>query len=217
MAEKFVLKGEPARLLVAEVIELLARHEAASEATAAGESPVFEQGAVGHDILTKGWHGRHSFDVRILKAEREWSSLIAQAMDPKNEKLVISNRLGRPARHLGMEHGFLSVAAVAQWLADDGADVELDGVRVAKTKPKPEAVAEPVVRMPKAALVAKHERSWSKIENDLKEATRQGNWLAPARLDRGYYDERVALDLAKKRGHYLEDQYPKTVKHTILR
>jgi hypothetical protein len=202
MIQSYVLSGEPARLPVAEVIELLARQDAAGDADDVGGPPVFQQGAVGHD-MEEGWHGRHSFDVRVLTAEREWSSLIAQAVSPQaaaNRKLVICNRSGRPAQHLGVEHGFLNMAAVAQWLADGGADVELDGVRVPKAaleptvvaelqpaatrEPEPVAVVELGGRMKKAVLIAKHRPRWSKVENDLKEATREGHWLTPARLDR---------------------------------
>jgi hypothetical protein len=222
MAEKFVLKGELARLPVSEVIGLLAQQEAASEAAARGEPPVFEQGAVRLDIDDESGQYWHSFDVRILKAEREWSSLIAQALTSR--ALVVCNSKGRPAPHLGIELGLLSVAAVAQWLANGGADVELDGVRVAKVEPAPTVVAElqptPVTepgsaavvelggRMKKAVLIAKHRPCWSKVENDLKEATREGHWLAPARLDRGHYDECVAVELARERGRYMDISYP---------
>ncbi len=78
MSGKLFFRSEPALLPVVEVIELLAKRHAASNASP-GEPPVFKQGAVKHDFLTEGKHGRHSLDVRILVHERAWASHFANA------------------------------------------------------------------------------------------------------------------------------------------
>lgn len=204
MSYKFELQGVPALLPVVDVIELLAHQDAACEAAAAGEPPVRGQ-------------DQHSLDVRIVVAERKWSSAIAQALLEKapEKKLVIRDCKGLVAPRLGIVYGFFKVAAVAQWLANAGASVELDGVQVVETLPAPVApatpvvVAAPVVRMKKEALVKKHSERWPTVESDLKEASRQGHWLGPARLaDRGYYDESVAVDLATRQGRYENEPMP---------
>lgn len=203
MTKSFILQGEPARVPATEIIELLAKQDAASEAAANGEPPVFEQVIVGLQTET-AWSGRPSFDVRFLKAEREWSSLIAQALTKRT--LVVCDRFGRELPRLGIERGSLSVTAVAQWLANAGIDVELDGVRVEKTEPK--VVAQPVERIRKAAMVKKLERHWPTIENDLKEAARPGHWLRTAQMDWGHYDMRLAIELAKQAGKFKEITLP---------
>jgi hypothetical protein len=180
MIQSYVLSGEPAWLPVVEVIELLATQDEARDADDVDESPVFQHSTVGHD-MEEGWHDRHTFDVRILTAEREWSSLIDQAVTRK--QLIICNCSGRPASVLRIKRGFLNMAAVAQWLADGSANVELDGIRVSKTKP--EVGTKPVERVRKAAMVKKLERHWPTIEKDLKEVARPENWLRPAQMDWG--------------------------------
>jgi hypothetical protein len=195
MAEKFVLTGEPARLRVAEVIELLARQKAASEANACGESPVFEQGAVGLDIADESRQYRHSLDVRVLAAERQWSSLIAHSV--RSRALVICNDKGRPEPHLGIEHGFLIVAAVAQWLAGSGADVELDGVQVVKAQPS-SAPAPESQKLKKKVLIRLYESMWPNIAADIQEACRNGLAEAGEGLPHGYYDVQKALRWASR-------------------
>jgi hypothetical protein len=87
MTQSYILSGEPAQLPVADVIELLTSQDAAGDADDFDEPPVFQHGAGGHD-MDEGWHGRHSFDVRILTTER---------------RVVQPHRLGgdaQEARHL---------------------------------------------------------------------------------------------------------------------
>lgn len=204
MTYKFELDAVPALLPAVDVIALLTRQDAAGEAAVAGEPLPSAQDP-------------RLFDVRIVVAERKWSSAIAQALVSKTPetKLVICDHNGMAAPRLGVERGWLKVAAVAQWLANAGANVELDGVQVVKASPVPAVAAAPVSRMKKAALVAKHQEHWPTIESDLKEATRKGHWLEPARLaDRGYYDETVAVDLATRHGRYNKNSSPMGVVRT---
>lgn len=203
MTYKFELEGVPARLPVAEVIELLARQEAASEATACSEQPVFEQGAVGLDIADESRQYRHSLDVRVLAAERQWSSLIAHSVT--SGALVICNRQGRPVAHLGIEEGFLSVAAVAQWLANAGVSVQLDGVQVVKAQ---SASAEPEI-LKRKVLKQRYESMWPTIGANLQEASRNGLMAeAGYGLSRGYFDVEKALRWAARRGFLIGEWAP---------
>jgi hypothetical protein len=205
MAEKFVLTAEPPRLPVPEVVELLARQEAATEADDRGEPPVFELGAVGLDIADESQQYQHSLDVRILAAERRWSSLIAHSVT--SGALVICNAHGSPMPVLGIDHGLLSVAAVAQWLAGSGADVELDGVLVVKAKPAPAPAPKPQI-LKKKVLILRYESIWPNIVDDMQDASRNGLAEAGKDLGHGLYDVRKALSWAFSRGRLIGEHAP---------
>jgi hypothetical protein len=120
--------------------------------------------------------------------------------------LDIPEQLRERASRINPEH---EQAAIAKEKQGPVSEARHEPDSILKDEPPSE-----VKRIKKSALIKKYKHEWPSAEADINEASR--NDLSKAKLGGGYYDEIKAIDWAKERGKFEDNNLGGSAKPSIF-
>lgn len=138
--------------------------------------------------------------VRAKRGEiAKWEAMNDQGIP--SEAKIIADTLIR----LRAELEVLKQAPPGASMAEKQADVS-EAISVSEVGAGETAVAETIARIKRSALIAKYEREWHTIEDDLRHSNENGLRRAAKLPEHGYWNETAAARWADERGKLLTKQ-----------